>query len=132
MSKTLREQAEKGKVTLQQIDEELYNFLTYFRGAKFSGENDYVRTHEIISRLEQLRELTIGALEEIDLPTFIRKPIGELNSGEKFRLLPDEKKDVYEVNFRWTSRPGMVNACKEKNKEETLNFADIEVVYIQR
>jgi hypothetical protein len=59
-------QAKVAKEALTTISQEAQDFINYFKGSKFTGDNDWARTHEIISRLQHLRDQADTAMEKIN------------------------------------------------------------------
>jgi hypothetical protein len=59
-------QAKESKKALAEISEDCKAFVSYFRSNKFNWPNDYARTHEIISRLELLKERADTTLDKIN------------------------------------------------------------------
>jgi len=59
-------QAKEAKETLVGISKDAQDFISYFKGTKFNWPNDYARTHEIISRLEILKERAERTMEKIN------------------------------------------------------------------
>lgn len=78
---TLTEQARQQKTALNAIRAELQTCLTYFQGPKFYIDTS-VQTHEIISRLQTLKELAGNGLEGVTIQT-----ADEYDSGNKMEVL---------------------------------------------
>lgn len=78
---TLTEQARQQKAALNNILAEVQGFLAYFQGPKFYIDTS-VQTHEIISRLQTLKELAGNGLEGVTIQT-----ADEYDSGNKLENL---------------------------------------------
>lgn len=61
----IADQNKELKGTLRDIEDLIQENRIYFTSSKFHGENDWVRTHEILARLDQMKQAIISLNDKL-------------------------------------------------------------------